>query len=72
MRTEQCVCGGTITAPSLSVAAPYIEGHNASPEHYGWRLRNGISRERPTAVPIACDVSMPSARASAAALRCQS
>jgi len=72
MRTEPCVCGGTITAPDLSVAAPYIEGHNATPEHYAWRLRNGISRERPTAFLMVSDLSCPSVRASAAAVRCVS
>jgi hypothetical protein len=49
VRTERCVCGGTITAPSLEVAGPYIEGHNSSPEHFVWRLRQDINRERPTA-----------------------
>jgi hypothetical protein len=80
MRTEPCVCGTTITAPSLAVSAPYIEGHNATPEHYAWRLRAGISRERPTVV-LSCGPdpvglvqgSAPVASgASAAAVRCVS
>ena len=71
MRTEPCACGGTITAPSLAVAAPYIEGHNSTPEHWAWRLRNDLSRERPTADRITIDLSGDCARASAAAVRGQ-
>jgi hypothetical protein len=69
MRTEMCVCGTTITAPNLGTSAPYIEGHNATPSHYAWRLRNGLSRERPTADRIVIDLSGDCARASAAAVR---
>lgn len=61
MRTEACVCGGTITAPNWQAAGPYIEGHNVSPQHYVWRLRNGISRERPTAdrIVVTCPGTAP-------------
>lgn len=40
MRTERCCCGGIIVAPSLRAAAPYVEGHNATPLHTLWRHRN--------------------------------
>lgn len=39
MRTERCVCGGSITAPDLSVSAPYVEAHGRSFQHKDWRLR---------------------------------
>ena len=74
-----CACGTTITAPSLAVSAPYIEGHNATPAHYAWRLRNDLSRERPTAAEPGfrddglCPQTGPGrSRASAAAVRGES
>lgn len=69
MRTENCVCGGTITVSEDHSPAPYIEGHNSTPSHFAWRLRYGISRERPTADPMVCDLSASSARASAVPVR---
>lgn len=42
MRTEQCVCGGIITAPSLALAGPYVEAHGRTPFHQVWRQRQGI------------------------------
>lgn len=51
IRTERCVCGGSITAddsaPGLAVAA-----HNRSPRHEAWRL--GLRVEViPTVLPAA-------------------
>ena len=37
MRTVQCACGGSITAPSLEVAAPYVYAHNLTSAHRFWR-----------------------------------
>jgi hypothetical protein len=42
MRTEQCVCGGFIVAPSLPLAGPYVEAHGRTPFHQVWRNRQGI------------------------------
>lgn len=37
MRTETCLCGGSITAPSLDASAPYVEAHGRTPRHRAWR-----------------------------------
>lgn len=37
MRTEPCLCGGLITAPSLKVSQPYVEAHNSTIAHLLWR-----------------------------------
>lgn len=54
MRTENCVCGGTITVPESHLPAPYVEGHNSTPSHFAWRVRNGYRvPQRPTVVTVA-------------------
>lgn len=37
MRTVDCVCGGTITAPSLAQSGPYVEAHGWTGQHRLWR-----------------------------------
>lgn len=37
MRTEPCVCGGSITAPSLDASGPYVEAHGRNTQHRLWR-----------------------------------
>ena len=50
VRSEICLCGGLITAPSLDESAPYIEAHNASLLHRVWRWCNDYRvPRRPTA-----------------------
>jgi hypothetical protein len=44
MRTEECVCGGLIVAPSLRASAPYVEAHGRSVRHGIWRARHGDER----------------------------
>jgi hypothetical protein len=61
MRSERCVCGGYILARSLREAASAVARHNLSLTHVVWRY----NREGPTARVTVCDVSGPSARASA-------
>jgi hypothetical protein len=39
VRTELCVCGGLIVAPSLAEAAPYVEAHGFLPGHQAWRAK---------------------------------
>jgi hypothetical protein len=53
MRTELCICGGLIVAPSLAESAPYVEAHGFLPGHQAWRARKegwhvAPRRERPT------------------------
>lgn len=81
MRTVLCVCGDSISAPSLELSAPYVEGHNASQAHQEWRhrqVRRSFLDERlptglmsyraprqPTAATVICDVSGNTSGASA-------
>lgn len=42
MRTEPCVCGGFITAPTERDAPRAVAEHNASTLHRIWRTLEGI------------------------------
>lgn len=60
MRTEACVCGGCITAPSLSVSAPYVEAHNATLLHRVWRSIEGIQMIEHAVDPLILAELIPS------------
>lgn len=53
LRTERCVCGGSITAPANDWDAIAIEVrlHNATPMHEAWRLGLRLERQDGTTTP---------------------
>ena len=65
MRTEPCVCGGTITARSMRQVPFAVTQHNMSLTHSVWRF----GREGPTALDLTCDVSGWRPRASVPLIR---
>jgi len=44
MKTVPCLCGGSITAPSLRQSAPYVEAHGRTSRHGAWRAGQGDDR----------------------------
>ena len=66
MRTEPCVCGGLVSAPSVFEAQPAILRHNMSLTHAVWRL----GREAPTATFSLRDLSEMVRRASVPPVPC--
>jgi len=68
VRTERCVCGGTIRAASLIASRQAVAVHNMTLPHLAWRMARGIytpallgpndpRRRWPTAGDESCDVS---------------
>ena len=60
MRTEPCICGGCITAPSLAASGPYVEAHNGTLLHRVWRSLEGIHSIAPTVDPQLLRELLPS------------